>query len=103
LQFMSREKKPLSELVKPYRKYYQSGEINFEVHDKEGAMNAVEQHFKEGEISHLDGVSITYPDFWFIVRPSNTEPLLRFRMEGRSKQIVDEKTKEVSGILEKFK
>ena len=103
LQFMSREKKPVSELVKPYRKYYQSGEINFEVHDKEGAMNAVEQHFKEGEISHLDGVSITYPDFWFIVRPSNTEPLLRFRMEGRSKQIVDEKTKEVSGILEKFK
>ncbi len=103
LQLMSRERKPLSQIVKPYRKYFQSGEINFEVHDKEGAMNAVEHHFKDGEISHLDGVSITYPDFWFIVRPSNTEPLLRFRMEGRSRHIVDEKTKEASGVLEKFK
>ncbi|MBN2711137.1 MAG: phosphomannomutase/phosphoglucomutase, partial [Planctomycetes bacterium] len=98
---MSKTGKKLSELIAPYRKYFQSGEINFEVEDKDGIMKKVEETFGAGadEVLHLDGLSIFHKDWWCNVRPSNTEPVLRLNLEGRTKEIRDETQKKVEAII----
>jgi len=92
--------KPLSELVAPLRtRYVQSPEINVEVKDKQKAMREIERRFAKGRIDRLDGVSVEFEDFWFNVRPSNTEPLLRLRLEARSREVVEARTEEIKAIL----
>lgn len=92
--------KPLSEMVQPLRdRYAQSPEINVEVKDKEKAMAEIERRFPGGRIDRMDGLSITFDDFWFNVRPSNTEPLLRLRLEARTAEIARAKSQEITGIL----
>ena len=73
---------PFSELVAPLRKYSHSGEINFEVKDKQAKMAELAERFSDAEIDRLDGVTCSYEDWWFNVRPSNTEPLLRLSLEA---------------------
>ncbi len=82
---------PLSELMAPLNRYKHSGEINFEVEDKQGKMKEIAEHFSDAEIDWLDGVTCQYSDWWCNVRPSNTEPLLRLTMEART--AADLKTK----------
>ena len=65
----------MSALVKPLLRYAKSPEINFTVEDKQGKMDALASHFSDGKVDHLDGITVQYPDWWFNVRPSNTEPL----------------------------
>ena len=90
----------LSELVEPLRgRYAQSPEINVEVADKQKAMQAIESRFAGGRIDRLDGVSIEFDDFWFNVRPSNTEPVLRLRLEARTAEIARVRTEEIMKIL----
>jgi len=89
----------VSELVKPLKKYYASGEINFTVEDKEGVMKKLEEKYSDGDVSELDGVRIAYDNWWFNVRPSNTEPLLRLNLEAKSRELMEEKKKEISGII----
>ena len=72
----------LRDLVEPLKKYYDSGEINFEVTDKSGKIKQLEEFYKNGKISHLDGIKIDFDDWWFNVRASNTEPLLRLNLVG---------------------
>jgi phosphomannomutase len=92
--------KPLSELVEPLRsRYAQSPEINVEVADKQKAMAAIEKKYAGGRFDRLDGLSISFDDFWFNVRPSNTEPLLRLRLEARSAAVAQEKSEEIKRIL----
>jgi phosphomannomutase len=92
--------KTLSEMVQPLRdRYAQSPEINVEVEDKVRAMSEIERRFSAGTIDRLDGLSISFPDFWFNVRPSNTEPLLRLRLEARSADIARQKSEEITAIL----
>jgi len=91
--------KKLSQLVDPMRKYFHSGEINSKVEDKEAKMNEIASTYKDGKISWLDGVTIEFHDFWFNVRPSNTEPLLRLNLEAVSKKIMEKRTKEVLNII----
>ena len=62
-------------------------------------MKKIASHFKEAEINYLDGVTVEYPDFWFIVRPSNTEPLLRFRLEADSEALMKEKVEEIKKLI----
>ncbi len=81
----------LSELIEPLRRYFATGEINFHVDDKTGMMRRLEEVFSDGEIDHVDGVTVQYADWWFNVRPSNTEPLLRLVLEARSPELRDEK------------
>ena len=101
LRFLAMEGRPLSALVDPLRgRYVQSPEINVEVKDKDRAMREIERRYAGGKIDHLDGISAEFPDFWFNVRPSNTEPLLRLRLEGRGAQVVEARTREIRGILE---
>lgn len=101
LELVGKSGKKLSELVAPLRKYFHSGEINFEVAHPDEVMKKLEDHFvKEGgTVSHLDGVKITFPDWWFVVRKSNTEPLLRFVAEGRTKELLGEKVVKVEKII----
>jgi len=91
--------KKLSELVDPMRKYFHSGEINSKVEDKEAKMNEIAATYKDGKISWLDGVTVEFNDFWFNVRPSNTEPLLRLNLEAVSKKVMEKRTREVLNII----
>jgi phosphomannomutase len=92
--------KKLSQLIKPLRKYSQSGEINSDVQDKDAAMKRLEQHFSDAEkILHLDGVSIYCKDWWCNVRPSNTEPKLRLNLEANSEKLMKSKLAEVLAVI----
>jgi len=100
LRLLASSGRPLSELVQPLRdRYAQSPEINVEVADKQKAMDEIEKRFASGKIDHMDGVSVSFDDFWFNVRPSNTEPLLRLRLEARNADIARAKTEEIRAIL----
>ena len=88
LNILSEDNKPLSKLVKPLQRYAASGERNFENEDKEGTMRALAEQHVEGNVDFLDGVTVAYEDWWFNVRPSNTEPLLRLNIEAKNKQLL---------------
>jgi phosphomannomutase len=100
LRLLAARGRPLSELVHPLRdRYAQSPEVNVEVADKQKAMEEIERRFPGGKVDRMDGVSISFDDFWFNVRPSNTEPLLRLRLEARNEALAQEKTREIRRIL----
>jgi phosphomannomutase len=83
LELLSMKGKRMSELLAPYRdNYFISGEINSEVQDQDGKMKEIAEHYSDGEVSWLDGVSVDHDDWHFNVRPSNTEPLLRLNLES---------------------
>ena len=100
-QIIEKEHKPLSQIIKPLQRYFQSGEINSKVGDKAGRMKGLEENYKDGKISKLDGVMVEYDNWWFNVRPSNTEPLLRLNLEAKTKRLMKKKTKEVLKIIRK--
>ncbi|HXR54418.1 MAG TPA: phosphomannomutase/phosphoglucomutase [Acidimicrobiales bacterium] len=87
LELMSRSAEPLSELLAPFRRYADSGEINTDVADPAGAVQAVAEHLADqgASIDRLDGLTVDHGDWWYNLRPSNTEPLLRLNVEARSK------------------
>jgi phosphomannomutase len=87
LDVLAAERKPLSELVAPLRRYAASGEINRRVDDIPGLLRSIEaEHADAQEISHLDGLLVRYPDWWFNLRPSNTEPVLRLNLEAGTRE-----------------
>ncbi|HVS62790.1 MAG TPA: phosphomannomutase/phosphoglucomutase [Thermoanaerobaculia bacterium] len=90
---------PLSEVVAPLRRYAKSEEINFEVEDKSSAMADLEERYGAGEIDRIDGIRIDFDDWWFNVRPSNTEPLLRLVLEADTPELLAEKQAELVGLL----
>ena len=93
----------LSQLIGKIEKYQNSGEINFKVEDKKGAMDAVRDYFmsKEKATAYMDfdGYRVEFPEWWFNIRPSNTEPYLRFLCEATTKELLDEKVAKVREIL----
>lgn len=94
--------KSLSELIRPFsNEYFDSGEINFEVKDKQKTIDQIENNFKDGKIDRLDGLTISYDDWWFNVRPSNTEPYLRLNIESNKTELLNEKIAEISNIINK--
>lgn len=103
-EFMSVKNKKLSELYDEYNKYFDSGEINFIVDDKEKVMKAIENEYKEKakSIDWLDGISVWFDNWWFNVRPSNTEPLLRLNIEADNSIILEKKVKELVNTIEKL-
>ena len=90
---------PISQLIQPLRRYYQSGEINFKVEDKQKKMDELARRYRDAKIDYLDGVTIQYKDFWFNCRPSNTEPLLRLNVEAKTKELLEEKLAEIEEQL----
>jgi phosphomannomutase len=101
LEHLSREGRPLSELLRPYReRYFISGEINSEVADQEGKMREIAERYSDAQQEWLDGVSIDYEDWHFNVRPSNTEPLLRLCLESlRSRADMERRRDEVLALI----
>lgn len=99
LKLLSDENKTLSALIAPLKRYYKIEETNFVVKDKTAKMKELEKLFSDGKISHLDGIRIDYDDWWFNVRPSNTEPLLRLNLEAKTKQKMEEMAKKIADII----
>lgn len=96
---ITRKGKPLSELIKPILRYFASGEINSEVHDPVAVLAAVRRKFKDGKVIELDGITIEYADWWFNVRCSNTEPLVRLNLEARSTALMEAKRNELLALI----
>lgn len=102
LQELSVEKKSLSELVMPYKgRYFPSGEYSIEIKDKQAKIKELEKAYSKGakDVSHLDGLSVEFDDWWFNVRPSNTEPLLRLNLEAKTKKRMEEMRDKVLAII----
>ena len=99
LNIVSEAGVPISELIKPLRRYYSSGEINFKADDKQVKTDELERKYSDGQIDRLDGVTVGYKNWWFNCRPSNTEPLLRLNVEAKSKELLDEKLSEIAKQL----
>jgi phosphomannomutase len=101
LELISVEDKPLSEILKPLDQGVRSGEINSTVQDVQGKLQAIEDHFgKDAQsVDKLDGITIDYGDWWFNVRPSNTEPLLRLNLEANSRELMEQKRDEVLAFI----
>jgi len=100
-EIVSKEEKPLSLLLKEFMKYWKIEETNFTISDKKSAMGSIEAHYKKQNpiISKLDGITIEFKEWWFNLRPSNTEPLLRLNLEAQSKELLAEKLKEIKELL----
>lgn len=90
---------PLSQVLKPLQRYYSSGEINYEVQDKDGAIKKLAEKYKDAAIDYLDGLTVEYDTWWFNVRKSNTEPLLRLNLEANTADLLKKKVAEVGGQL----
>ena len=95
----------LSDQIDSMTRYFNSGEINFKLEDKAGAMKAVCDHFtvqeKPLKVMDFDGYRLEYPDWWFNIRPSNTEPYLRFICEARTEEMLRSKVDETVSLLER--
>ena len=99
LEIVSMEDGPLSEMVKPFKKYYASGEINSRVDDIPAKLTEITDLFRDGNIDLLDGVTVEYDDWWFNVRPSNTEPLIRLNLEAKTPELMEAKRDEVLAVI----
>ena len=99
LNLLSKENRPFSQVVAPLRRYYASGEINFHVRDKDAVLRRLKAKYNDGQISEKDGVSVHYKDWWFNVRPSNTEPVLRFNLEAKSQETMVQRKTELQRLL----
>ena len=101
-EIVSKENKLLSELLEEFKKYSTLEETNFKVEDKNKKLKEIEKYYKKKnpkKIMKMDGVSIEFDNFWFNVRPSNTEPLLRVNFEAINGKIMEEKKEELLKIL----
>lgn len=99
LNLMHETQKPISELINDLRRYHHSGEINSEVSNKDAIIKALEEAYSDANISHLDGIKIAYSNWWFNVRPSNTEPVLRLNLEADTKELMEQKRDEVLAVI----
>lgn len=96
---VAKERKPLSKLVEPFQKYANSGEINTEVQNRENVLDKIKNAYKDGKTNELDGITVEYNDWWFNVRASNTEPILRLVVEADSRELMDKKVKDITSLI----
>ncbi len=99
LTIISEAGENLSTLAAPLRRYPGTGEVNFEVEDKAGKMKELAETFSDGRVDWLDGVTVEYDDWWFNVRASNTEPLLRLNLEANDEATFAAARDKVMAIL----
>jgi len=103
-EIISKENRKLSELLDMFRKYCTIEETNIEVEDKNKKLSEIESIYKKRKpkkISRLDGVTVEFENWWFNIRPSNTEPLLRLNLEADSKALMEEKKEEILHIMKR--
>jgi phosphomannomutase len=99
LQVVSESGKAVSELASELSPYAKGSETNFEVEDKKKIMDKIKEKYSDGEQDFLDGVTVSYNDWWFNLRPSNTEPVLRLTIEAEREDLLEEKQKELKEII----
>jgi len=99
LELISVENRPLDEMAKEINPYVRSGEINSRVASIPDKLEELKEAFKDGQQDTLDGLTVTYDDYWFNVRPSNTEPLIRLNVEADTRGILDKKTEAILKII----
>jgi phosphomannomutase len=99
LERLSVAGQPLSELRRPFERYVASGEINTEVSDVQAVIERVADHYREAEQDRLDGLTVDLGAWWFNLRPSNTEPLLRLNLEAPTQDEVDRHVAEVRALF----
>lgn len=101
-EILSQSKKKLSELLQEFKKYFKIEETNSKVKDKDKKLKEIQSVYKKkrgNKFNKLDGITFEFRDWWFNVRPSNTEPLLRLNLESNSKKLMEEKKKELLKII----
>jgi phosphomannomutase len=99
LNLMAKTGKKASELMQEVQRYFHSGEINSEVHDKDAILATLKAKYADGKQHELDGLKVEYTDWWFNVRPSNTEPLLRLNLEANTPELMEEKKAELLALI----
>ena len=96
IELFSEDNRKLSKIAAEVEKYSASGEINFKVPSREKILKQIEKRYeKKGKIDKLDGITVEFKDYWFNVRPSNTEPLIRLNLEADNQEIMNQKLKNV--------
>lgn len=91
----------LSQLTKQYQKSFESGEINFRVSNGQQIIEQAKIKYDDGQIDSLDGVAVNYPDWRFLLRTSNTEPLVRLTIESYQQSLMEQKRDELVSFIEK--
>ena len=102
-EIISKKGKKLSKLVKEFEVYSKIEETNFEIKDKIKKIKEIKDHYQKlnpKKVMDLDGVTVEFDDWWFNVRPSTTEPLLRLNLEADTKELMEEKTREIVKLME---
>ena len=99
LSLAARAGKPFSEVVKPFRRYHSTGEVNFRAPDPDAALARVQEAFEGHPVSTLDGVTIQLDGWWFNLRKSNTEPLIRLNVEGKTRAAMESGLERLCGML----
>lgn len=103
LQIISEDARNVSSIMKELSPYVKDPEINFEVENKDEIIEKVKEKYSNGKQDFLDGVTVEYKNWWFNVRPSNTEPLLRLTIEAETRDMLELKKKELSDLINSFK
>lgn len=99
MDLMKRENKKLSEIINPLKKYFATEEISSRVENADAVLRKAAEKYKDGRSVDLDGVYVEYPDWWFSLRKSQTEPLVRLRIEGDTKDLLEGKRKELVKLI----
>ncbi len=99
LNLLRSDTRSMSQWLEPLMTWSKSPEVNFEVDDKESMMEELAERYRDGTVDWLDGVTVDYPEWWFNVRPSNTEPLLRLVVEAESDELLASKRAELEELL----
>lgn len=99
LQIISESGKKVSEIIKEFSVYAKGAEINFKIEDKDLIIGKIKEKYSDGHQDYLEGVTVDYDDWWFNVRASQTEPLLRLTIEAKTDELLEQKKKELSALI----
>jgi phosphomannomutase len=101
-ELVGRQKDPLSDLLAPIDPYIRSGELNSEVEDQQATLEKIEEQYSKRdnpEIDDLDGLTVDFGGWWFNLRPSNTEPLLRLNVEAKDRETMEKERDELLDLI----
>lgn len=102
LQLISQDGRKLSEIISEFQVYAKTDEINFEVKDNKAVLAKIKEKYSDGQQDKLDGLTVVYDNWWFNIRPSNTEPVLRATVEADTQELLDEKKAELINFIKGY-
>jgi phosphomannomutase len=99
LQAISEDGRPLSQIVNDFKLYHRGDELNVEVESIEAKLEKLRYHFRDNIKDEIDGITVEFADWWFNVRASNTEPLLRITVETKNQESTEQHQKEILAVI----